>query len=217
MFFTSIRLKQQIASVVALVFGIISIGSSARANYFQECSINKGAERCMEIFLSNYPCYLEQSDLNFNDLGTFGGYKDILFEVISSSLTNIGVSRAYAQRVASNGRTIKQTRNIIVKNCPSAINKLRDIEDVFLTLGSEEWGDQEQLTFEVFSNLELLKDYVIRTSPKAVKKLGVPTNFDIEMYRLATCEAFAENNFQGKERAYEEFCRGLLSKTQFSR
>ena len=103
-----------------------------------------------------------------------------------------------------------------MKDCPTAIKKFQEIKDVFLTLGAKEWGDQEKLTFEVFSNTELLRDYVIRTSPKAVKKLGVPTNFDIQMYRLATCEAFAENNFQGKERAFEEFCRGLLSKTQSS-
>ena len=54
---------RKIAEFLVLA-GLIVHPFEAKANFFENCRSEKGAEKCMEIILSTYPCYLEKLDIS---------------------------------------------------------------------------------------------------------------------------------------------------------
>ena len=100
---------RKIAEFLVLA-GLIVHPFEAKANFFENCRSEKGAEKCMEIILSTYPCYLEKLDIS----KTFDGdYQEMLFMGIDAALTDMGISRSYARQIATKQKTMNALASYI--------------------------------------------------------------------------------------------------------
>ena len=198
---------RKIAEFLVLA-GLIVHPFEAKANFFENCRSEKGAEKCMEIILSTYPCYLEKLDIS----KTFhGDYQEMLFMGIDAALTDMGISRSYARQIATKQKTMNALASYIQRKCPRLLSKLKIIKQVYATLDDPQRGDQETLTFEVFSNDDLYRDYFVRTQPLAVKRLGTPTNNDLNQMRLGYCERMRTSDYKGIETNFKQYCYKHIS------
>ncbi len=191
-----------------ILAGLIAHPIEAKANFFDNCRSEQGAEKCMEIILSSYPCFIETQDIS----KTFpGDYQEMLFKGIDAVLTGMGISRSYARQIATKQKTMNALTSFIQRKCPRILNKLESIKHVYLTLDGPQGGDQETLTFEVFSNDDLYRDYLVRAQPLAVKKLGIPTNHDLNQMRLGYCEGMRISDYEGINMNFKQYCDKHIS------
>ena len=191
-----------------ILAGLVVNPFAAKANFFENCSAEQGAEKCMEIILSTYPCYLEKLDIS----KTFhGDYQEMLFMGIDAALTDMGISRSYARQIATKQKTMNALASYIQRKCPGLLSKLGQIKQVYASLDGPQRGDQEMLTFEVFSNDDLYRDYFVRTQPLAVKKLGIPTNNDLNQMRLGYCERMRISDYRSTTMNFKQYCKKHIS------